>query len=240
VTRGRVALLGAGGALLVLASLALAVARCSAPDDASVTPIVPGPVLASAPPPDAGTDAPFVLPVSPASTPYALDGLPRTSELAAAGCPHIPLEDHVGDPIPWRPAFRITPVFAPSVRALEAVVASTAREVYGCAPTVLLSASGYRCTTVRGRPERISEHALGNAIDLRGIELDDETTITVRDHWHAHPGDDPRHARFWRLLVVHVTERAIFRGIIGPPDPDHLDHLHFDRGPSTFVDLSLE
>jgi hypothetical protein len=234
--------LGVGGALAAVGvvSLGLAVA-CRETAEAPAPPIVPGPIGAPVLFPDAGMDAHFDSPATaPPLVPYALDDYPRRPELAALGCPDVPLIDYVGEPIPWRPAFRVNPVFAPSVRALEALIVETSREVYGHAPTTLLSASGYRCTTVSGRPERISEHALGNAIDVRGIELDAETTTTVRDHWYPHAGDDPRHARFWRLLVVRARDRGLFRGIIGPPRADHLDHLHFDQSPSTFFDVSLE
>ncbi len=234
--------LGIAAVLAALALLSLGVGiACRSDPEVPGAPIVPGPIGAPIPLGDAGTDAHVDawVPAIPL-TPYALDDFPRHPELAATGCPDVPLVDYVGEPIAWRPAFRVTPVFVPSVRALDALIAETSRDVYGRAPTTLLSASGYRCTTVRGRPERISEHALGNAIDVRGIVLDEENTTTVRDHWYSHPGDDPRHARFWRLLVTRAHERGLFRGIIGPPRADHLDHLHFDQSPSTFFDVSLE
>jgi hypothetical protein len=231
--------------LVILAIAAAMVALLLAIGDLRGTKLAPAPAPSPGPldaaSRDAGSDAFVPTRVeSPPRTPYPLDDFPRSAELAREGCPDVPLVDHVGEPIAWRPLFRVHPVFVPSVRALEAAIAETAREIYGRSPVRLLSASGYRCTTVRGRPERISEHALGNAIDLRGIELDDGEPITVRDHWHTAEGADPVHARFFRTLVVRVIERGLFRGIIGPPDPDHMDHLHFDQGPSSFVDVSLE
>jgi hypothetical protein len=170
---------------------------------------------------------------------YALDDFPRRPELVAEGCPEVPLVDHLGTPVPWEPPLRVHPSFVPAVSALEEAIAETAREVYGREVAHLFCASSYRCTTVRRRPERISEHALGNAIDLRGIALTDGTETSVAEHWHAGTADDAIHARFWRTLVERVHARGIFRGILGPPAPDHTDHLHFDRGPSTFFDLVL-
>jgi hypothetical protein len=140
----------------------------------------------------------------------------------------------------WRPALRVHPSFVAAVDALENAIRETAREVYDRDVAVMLSASSYRCTTVRRRPERISEHALGNAIDLRGIELEDGTETTVGAHWHALSQPDEIHARFWRTLVERVRDREIFRGLIGPPAQDHTDHLHFDRGPSRFFELVLD
>ncbi|MDQ3037268.1 MAG: extensin family protein, partial [Myxococcota bacterium] len=163
-----------------------------------------------------------------------LDGLPRAGAFVVAGCPEVPLIDRAGEPVPWRPPLRIHAAFEDAVRALERAVVETSIETYGMAPTRILSASSHRCTTVRTRPERISEHALGNAIDLRGIVLGESEEITVREHWRA-TGEDAIHARFWRALVQRVIERAIFRGVIGPPTDDHLDHLHFDLGPSSYV-----
>jgi hypothetical protein len=176
----------------------------------------------------------------PDAGPYALDGLPREGAFVAAGCPEVPLIDRAGEPVPWRPALRIHPEFEPAVRRLERAILESALEVYGVAPARMLSASTYRCRTIRERPERVSEHALGNAIDLRGIVLPDEREITVREHWHAVTPEDAPHARFWRRLVQRVTERAVFRGVIGPPTDDHLDHLHFDLGPSRFHSFELE
>ena len=184
---------------------------------------------------DAGIDA-----VIDAHVVYALDDFVRRPEHVIEGCPDVPLVDHVGDPVPWRPALRVHPSFVPAVADLESVIRQTTRDVEGQDVTAFLSASSYRCTTVRRRPERISEHALGNAIDLRGVVLTDGTETSVGAHWHAASEADLVHARFWRTLVERVRDRAIFRGILGPPAPDHLEHLHFDRGPSTFFDLALD
>jgi hypothetical protein len=236
IERARLSTLAAriGGAIGVAGLLALVVAIAMRPS----APAIPiDPIVAAVPPPPPPTDAGRDAFVPPPSVVYALDDFPRHPELVAAGCPDIPLVDHVG---PWQPALRVHPSFVEAVTALEAVIRETARDVYGRDVVTMLSASSYRCTTVRRRPERISEHALGNAIDLRGITLADGSETSVGAHWHAATDADAIHARFWRTLVERIHERAIFRGILGPPAPDHLEHLHFDRGPSTFFDLSFE
>lgn len=220
-----------------LAALVLAIATRppSPPPPADVA--LPAPVQT---PPDAGNDAGTDAAPNAAPVTYALDDFPRRPELVTEGCPDIPLVDHAGVPVPWEPPLRVHPSFVPAVTALEQAIEETAREVYGRDVGVMRSASSYRCTTVRHRPERISEHALGNAIDLRGIVLADGTETSVADHWHARSPEDAIHAHFWRALVERVHARGIFRGILGPPAPDHADHLHFDRGPSTFFDLELD
>lgn len=169
--------------------------------------------------------------------PYALDELPRAAALAEEGCPDVPLVDHAGDDVAWDPALRVHPAFVPSVRALERAIVDTAREVYGRAPERVLSASSFRCTTIRRRDDRVSEHALGNAIDVRGVVIDGEE-ITVRERWTEAEEESP-HARFFHALVRRVLRDGVFRGVIGPPARDHHDHLHFDHGPSRFVDLEL-
>lgn len=175
----------------------------------------------------------------PDAGPYALDDLPREGAFVVAGCPEVPLIDRAGDPIPWRPSLRIHPAFEPAVQALERAIVETAITTYNVAPVRILSASSYRCTNIRTIPGRVSEHALGNAIDVRGIVLVDGTEVTVEDHWNA-TGDDEIHARFWRALAQRVIDRAIFRGVIGPPTEDHHDHLHFDLGRSHFHAIDLD
>ncbi|AKF10539.1 extensin family protein [Sandaracinus amylolyticus] len=185
---------------------------------------------------DAG--AAEVAPTPRVEVPYALDDLPRDGAQLAEGCPEVPLVDHAGDPVPWRPALRVHPALVPAVRALERAIVETAILTYHRAPIRILSASSHRCRTMRGNPTRISEHALGNAVDLRGIVLDEGEEITIRDHWSA-TGEDAIHVRFWHALVRRMIDEQSFRGIVGPPRADHLDHLHFDHGRSRFTDVEL-
>jgi hypothetical protein len=225
---------GIAGTLSVVSLIFLAIAIATRPADppAPVRARPPAPSDASVPI-DATSDAGALA----ADAPYALDEVSRVAD-PAAPCPEVPLVDYEGEIATWRPALRVHRAFVPRVRALERAVADAARDVYGRTPSRLLSPSSYRCSTVRDRPERISEHALGNAVDLRGIQFDVDggtSEIAVRDHW----GADDLHGRFLRRIVRLVVERGIVRGVIGPPARDHLDHFHFDMGPSRFVDVAL-
>ena len=227
-----------GGAIALLGIGAIVVAIVTRPAPTAVAQVARrAPVVAVAI--DAGTDGGNDAAVD-AHVVYALDDFVRRPEHVLEGCPDVPLVDRVGDPVPWRPALRVHPSFVSAVTDLESVIRQTARDVEGQDVTAFLCASSYRCTTVRGRPERISEHALGNAIDLRGVVLANGTETSVGAHWHAASDADLVHARFWRTLVERIRDRGIFRGILGPPAPDHLEHLHFDRGPSAFFDLGLD
>ncbi|UJR86059.1 extensin family protein [Sandaracinus amylolyticus] len=220
--------------LSFVALVALAMAVATGPE-----PVVRAPVIVDAAVERVDAGTPIVAREEPrVEEPYVLDDLPRDGAQLAEGCPEVPLVDHAGDPVPWRPALRVHPAVVPAVRALERAILETALVTYHRAPIRLLSASSHRCRAMRGNPTRISEHALGNAVDVRGIVLEEGEEITIRDHWSA-TGDDAIHARFWHALVQRMIDEQSFRGIVGPPRADHLDHLHFDHGRSRFTDVEL-
>jgi hypothetical protein len=88
---------------------------------------------------------------------------------------------------------------------------------------------------------RLSEHALGNAIDISGFRfeaLDGAPAFEVRVdlHWRA-SGDEARHSRFLHALTETLLERGVFRTLLGPAHPDHADHFHFDMAPHPYVNL---
>jgi len=82
----------------------------------------------------------------------------------------------------------------------------------------------YACRKTKGGRE--SEHALGKAIDLAGIELDDGTVIRVAKEWHAHGKGG---------AFLHAVARQAchyFSAVLTPDsDADHYNHLHLDTGP---------
>lgn len=82
----------------------------------------------------------------------------------------------------------------------------------------------YACrTTNKGRE---SEHALGKAIDLAGIELDDGRVILVDKEWRNH-GKESAFLHEVALEACHY-----FNEVLTPDsDADHYNHLHLDTGP---------
>jgi hypothetical protein len=84
---------------------------------------------------------------------------------------------------------------------------------------------GYAC---RGRADgarQLSEHALGNAIDIAGFDLGDGTQITVGRHWND-PG--PRGAF---LKDVARGACTVFHLVLTPrTDALHRSHFHLDIG----------
>jgi hypothetical protein len=101
----------------------------------------------------------------------------------------------------------------------------------------------------------MSEHALGNAIDIAGFDfarakkqqqlsvglpraLREPFQIRVARHWNAssHNLSAAVHARFLRELADRLSDRSdVFRGMIGPSRSDHSDHFHFDMSPWRYV-----
>lgn len=83
--------------------------------------------------------------------------------------------------------------------------------------------SHYACRNRNNRSGgRLSEHALGRAIDIGAISLRDGTNITVLQGWDSRAyGDLLR--RMWR------TACGPFGTVLGPEaNRFHLDHFHFD------------
>jgi hypothetical protein len=116
----------------------------------------------------------------------------------------------------------------------------------------------YNCRRARGRRGRISEHAFGNAIDLKGFDFrrlprDAEMPegmhrrlkwgfrLRVGQHWDPRSRRDAYHAEFLHRLAEELRVRPdIFRGIVGPPRPRHRNHLHLDASPWRYAMFSYD
>lgn len=83
--------------------------------------------------------------------------------------------------------------------------------------------ASYACRTRNSRPgARLSEHALGNAIDIAAINLNDGSAITVLQGWR-----DRRDGPI--LRAMHQGACGTFGTVLGPEsDRFHQDHFHFD------------
>jgi hypothetical protein len=101
----------------------------------------------------------------------------------------------------------------------------------------------------------VSEHALGNALDVLGFDFTAATDeqplaeglprrleyafqVRVVRHWSASAGVGAVHARFLAQLTQRLAQRKdIFRSMFGPGHGGHDDHLHLDVSPWRYVDL---
>jgi hypothetical protein len=192
--------------------------------------------------------------------PYPLDEVSRyvergeTRRLARVDCSETVVTSYSGEHVRYERPVRVAESFQPKLQAFEAVVAEVAREYYGRAPRRVLHLGAFACRTVRGRSNRLSEHALGNAIDVSGFEftaarksdtvpegipakLRRPFVVSVRRHFRheAEEGVDALHRQFLRTVVARVRAEGIFRGIIGPGRRGHDGHLHFDYGRWTYA-----
>jgi hypothetical protein len=189
--------------------------------------------------------------------PYPLDDVDRT--LPTDGgviCPEVELMTFRGERVRFAPAVRVIEPFAERLRRFEAALSEVSLRHYGRAPRVVVNEGAYSCRAVRHRAYRLSEHALGNAIDVVGFDfgpLDAHTEVEggtlgvpaalrgvlrvrIENHWKAGSGEAAAvHARFLDELVTVLAEREVFRSILGPSHPTHRTHLHLDMAPWKYV-----
>jgi len=197
-----------------------------------------------------------------------LDEIPRL--VPARGrlvCPRVPLVTYAGSRLAYAAPVRVHPSFRPHLAAFEELVAGAAREVYGREPRRLLHAGGYNCRRVAGWPNVLSEHGLGNALDVVGFEfgpaakkegrlargkaargkaglvgagLAGAFSVRVLRDWGGGRGARGLHARFLHLVLARVRAAPeLFRVALGPGDPHHADHFHLDRSPTLARNLWL-
>jgi hypothetical protein len=94
------------------------------------------------------------------------------------------------------------------------------------------NASSYVCRRRNGRPDgKLSEHALGNALDVAAFIWQDESTVTVEDGWPSVLGELLPGAEAKFLKAVHAGACETFSTVLGPDaNAAHADHFHFDLG----------
>ena len=103
-----------------------------------------------------------------------------------------------------------------------------ASEFLSAPPVEVMSYGSYACRRKYDLSSgSFSEHATGNAIDIKGIRFADGTRISVKAHW----GKSSPEGRFLTALRDNACD--IFGTVLGPEYNDaHADHFHFDMSPS--------
>jgi hypothetical protein len=188
--------------------------------------------------------------------PYALDDVERIiDDGARITCSQKSFVNHGGTVLRYRGVVRVDPAFRERLVRFEQIVVDVATEVYGRPPARLRHFGAYSCRSTRNRSYRMSEHALGNAIDVVGFdfaraakkdalaaelprELRGPFQVRVARHWDADAKSPAAavHAHFLRELAARLSDRSdVFRGMIGPSRSDHADHFHFDMSPWRYV-----
>lgn len=185
---------------------------------------------------------------------YALDHVARRVDSPKrVKCDPSQFQLYKGTNVTYAGPVRVVPAFVERLARFEHIVNQVAVEVYGRAPKSLIHAGAYSCRTSRNRNSRLSEHALGNALDVVGFnfarvpkaQLADTPKsvqgpfkVTVLSHWSAERTEQGRmHREFLRRLTAEVVAQGVFRVALGPSHPGHKDHLHFDMSPWNYVRL---
>ena len=184
---------------------------------------------------------------------YPLDGLDRA--VARTGpivCPDVPMVVYRGQAIRYHKPVRVFESFRPRLVELEAVVRTVATEIYGRAPVRIRHAGTFNCRRIARYIDLLSEHGLGNAIDIEGFEfaaarsggearaaprgLRGAFQVHLGTHWKAQRGVSAVHARFLETLARRLVDRPeIFRVLLGPAFPGHKSHFHFDMAPYRMI-----
>jgi hypothetical protein len=192
----------------------------------------------------------------PAQAVYPLDDQPRTlDEGATLPCEAsaLPLVRYQGDSLRYQKPLQIHPAFRAQLAAFEQIVAAVAREHYGRVPKQIVHLGGYSCRRMRRYPTWVSEHALGNAIDVAGFDfaparkqerqpglppaLRRAFTVRLDKHWNAR-GAGVAHNRFLRALAQALIDRPdVFRVVLGPAWPGHHNHFHLDHAPYRVIEV---
>jgi hypothetical protein len=113
-------------------------------------------------------------------------------------------------------------------------VAPAAKQMLGSALVRVESMGTYSCRAIIGggaaSAGRISEHALGNAVDVSAFVLADGRRITVQASWRS---SDPEIREFF--AAIHASACKRFRTVLSPDyNAAHHDHLHLDMGRGPF------
>jgi hypothetical protein len=178
---------------------------------------------------------------------YGLDKVPR--EVPRKGrlvCPKVSTAIYRGKHIRYAKPARIYTGFRNRLIQMEQLLLRAAMQSYGRAPNRLHHLGTYNCRRIGGYPNLISEHGLGNAIDISGFDfpalpktsalprglpkqLARPFRVRLLRHFSAQQGIAKHHAnflhRFSRMLIARPD---IFRVMLGPGYPGHKDHFHFD------------
>ncbi len=118
------------------------------------------------------------------------------------------------------------------------VVQPLARKYFGQSVIRIDHLGTYDCRTRRtesaskdmgnSKAGKLSEHAMGRAIDFAGVELADGRLISIRENWHS-PGPSGT------FLHQLAREACNTFNVVLTPNHDrlHWDHIHMDTGPYT-------
>lgn len=86
-------------------------------------------------------------------------------------CPEADMVTYSGKLLTFSPPLKVHPAFIERLQRFERATDAVARQYYARPPIRIINAGSYVCRTVAHRPYRLSEHALGNAVDIVGFDF---------------------------------------------------------------------
>ena len=151
------------------------------------------------------------------------DNLPAESDPVGCSIPYPIVIKSLGKGIGIEPDAAMNCAMAEAAaRFAKDVISPAAQDVFGKPLKSISHASAYVCRP-RAGTQKLSEHAFGNALDISSFTLSDGTTVAVE------PSPPEKNGRF--VSTVRRAACGPFKTVLGPGDPDHSEHLHFDLAP---------
>lgn len=113
---------------------------------------------------------------------------------------------------------------------IEEDLAPIAMETKGEQLKAVHAGPGYQCRRRNNLEDgKLSEHAVGNALDILGFEFVSGDIVTVVDDWSGEDPDTEPGRKF--LHAVHDAACKRFTTVLGPGADDyHESHIHVDIG----------
>lgn len=185
---------------------------------------------------------------------FELDGVSRSiPPRGQFRCPDVEQVRYRGTTVKFHKAVTLAKPFVERVARFEAIVAAVATRVYGRAPVRIRHLGGTVCRRMKTFPTLLSEHAIGDAIDIEGFDFGrarrDERAaaprglrgafqVRIERHWNGQRGPAALHARFLRELADELIARDdLFRVMLGPSYQGHGNHLHLDTSTYRMIEL---
>lgn len=186
---------------------------------------------------------------------YSLDSLERVANpKGKMKCPKVEMTKHKGGSVRYHKPVYVYVDFKERLVAFEDIVAEVAIEVYGRAPKTIKHVGTYNCRRIKRFPDLLSEHGLGNAIDVEGFDFGPANGTAEKDeaphrslrrgfkvrlgkHWDRERGVGAVHSNFLHKLTERLIEKDVFRVLLGPAWPGHKSHFHFDLAPYRLIEL---
>lgn len=139
----------------------------------------------------------------------------------------------VGIPVSGLKAMRC-PLARTFIAWMRHAAVPAAREILGGELVRVETYGTYACRGIVGGSAasagRVSEHGLGNAVDVAAFVLADGRKISVLGDWSGGTAEEREFLR-----VVHKSACRRFTTVLGPDyNSAHANHFHFDMGGKAF------